>query len=180
MTKKKPIDQKYLLETLKSFNTQVLQKIYATPSDIEELEQSIKEFIEKIELPSGKNVQVAKIEPIIGGNRVTFVYYDDANEQQTSSMEIMNGDKGVSVVNANVDEENVLTLELSDGRTIVAGQIIVDLSGLTLEDYYTKKQADDKFIQKINLNELIQNYLNSNFKSIELEEIKNIFRKDES
>lgn len=179
MATRKPIDKEYLLETLKSFNIQVLKNTYATSSDIKDLKQNIKEFIEKVEIQSGKNVQVAKIEPIIGGNRITFLYYDDSNEQKTSSMEVMNGEKGVSIVGADVKEGNILTLELSDGQTIVAGQITVNLDGLVLEDYYTKEQADEKFVRKLDLNTLIQNYLDSTFQKIESDEIKNIFIKEE-
>lgn len=178
MTTRKPIDKNYLLDALKSFNLQVLQNTYATSFEIEEFEKNIKEFIEKIEIPSGKNVQVAKIEPIIGGNRVTFTYYDDSNAQQISSMEVMNGENGVSIVDANVGDENILTLELSNGQTIVAGQITINSDELVLNDYYTKEQINDTFVKKVDLNTLIQNYLDSTFQKIESEEIKNIFRKE--
>lgn len=177
MTTRKPIDKDYLLEALKSFNLQVLQNTYTTSSEIKNFEENIKEFIEKIEIPSGKNVQVAKIEPIISGNRVTFVYYDDSNEQQISSMEVANGENGVSIIDANVEDGNVLTLKLSDGQTIVAGQITVNSDELVLENYYTKEQVNDEFVQKVDLNILIQNYLDSTFQKIESEKIKNIFRK---
>lgn len=177
MTTRKPIDKDYLLEALKSFNFQVLKNTYATSSEIKEFEEDIKEFIEKIELSNGKNVQVAKIEPIIGGNRVTFTYYDNSNVQQISSMEVMNGENGISIVGANIADENVLTLELSDGQTIIAGKITVNSDELTLNDYYTKEQVNDKFVQKVDLNTLIQNYLDSTFQRIGSEEINNIFRK---
>lgn len=89
---------------------------------------------------NGKNVVVAKIEPIIGGNRVTFLYYDDNNVQQTSSLEVMNGERGVSVASAEVKENNELFITLSDGNEISAGFITIDPNSfnVNLDDYYTK------------------------------------------
>ena len=71
----------------------------------------------------GKNVQVSKIEPIIGGNRVTFSYTLDDESEKTSSLDVMNGIDGKSVVKANIDELNNLTFELSDGSKINVGTI---------------------------------------------------------
>lgn len=139
----------------------------------------IKDYVDKaldgINTTVGKNVQVGKIEPIIGGNRITFVYYDDSDIQKISSMEVMNGEQGVSIVNANVTDGNILVLELSDGQTITAGQISVDSSKLTLDNYYTIEQTDKKFIQKLDLNTLIQNYLDSSFQPIGSEDIRKLF-----
>lgn len=123
----------------------------------------------------GKNVQVAKIEPIIGGNRVTFSFTLDDGTNKTSFMEVMNGEKGTSIVGANIIGNNILILELSDGQTITAGQITVDSSKLTLDNYYTMEQSNEKFVQKLDLNTLIQNYLDSNFQPIGSEEIKKLF-----
>lgn len=172
---RKPVDKEYLLQTLKAFDSQVLKDEYTKNSDIDILKNHIQEEIEKISSKVGKNVQVGKIEPIIGGNRITFVYYDDSDIQKISSMEVMNGEQGVSIVNANVTDENFLVLELSNGQTITAGQITVDSSKLTLDDYYTIEQTDEKFVQKLELNTLIQNYMDSTFQPIEFEEIKNLF-----
>ena len=71
----------------------------------------------------GKNVQVSKIEPIIGGNRVTFSYTLEDESEKTSSIDVMNGIDGKSVVKANIDELNNLTFELSDGSKINVGTI---------------------------------------------------------
>ena len=71
----------------------------------------------------GKNVQVSKIEPIIGGNRVTFSYTLEDESEKTSSLDVMNGIDGKSVVKANIDELNNLTFELSDGSKINVGTI---------------------------------------------------------
>lgn len=91
---------------------------------------------------NGKNAQVAKIEPIVGGNRVTFTYYDDSNTAQTSAVEIMNGKNGVSVASARIENGNELILVLSDSSEISAGAITIDESNLSLENYYDKPTID--------------------------------------
>ena len=91
---------------------------------------------------NGKNAQVAKIEPIVGGNRVTFTYYDDAQVMQNSSVEIMNGVDGVSITSARVDNGNTLVLGLSDGNEITAGTIAIDSSNLNLDGYYDAQTID--------------------------------------
>lgn len=126
-------------------------------------------------LYDGKGVQVAKIEPIIGGNRVTFSYNSDDGTSQSSAMEVMNGENGVSIVNAQVTTNNVLMLELSDGSTINAGQIIANSDTLTLDNYYTIEQTDEKFVQKLELDTLIDKYLDSNLIPIESEKIYKLF-----
>lgn len=90
----------------------------------------------------GKNAQVAKIEPIVGGNRITFTYFNDDNIQQTSELEVMNGKDGTSVAHARIENGNELYLELSDGSEINAGAISIDSSNLSLENFYTKAEVD--------------------------------------
>ena len=124
----------------------------------------------------GKNVQVAKIEPIVGGNRVTFSYYTDDDVQHSSAMEVMNGEQGVSVISANVGENNLLTFKLSNGETINAGIIQIDESKLNLTNYYNKTQSDVRYVQILELNDLIENYLEENFSVVTQEEIKNLFK----
>ncbi|MBQ4523347.1 MAG: hypothetical protein IJA10_10420 [Lachnospiraceae bacterium] len=91
---------------------------------------------------NGKNVVVAKIEPIVGGNRVTFSYYDDNNVQQSDSLEIQNGTDGVSVANARIENGNELILVLSNAQEINAGTITIDESNLSLGNYYDKAEID--------------------------------------
>ena len=60
---------------------------------------------------------------IDGGHTLTFATTDPS---QTVSFNVMDGEegqRGVSVIRANVDANNYLTLELSDGNIINAGQI---------------------------------------------------------
>ena len=60
---------------------------------------------------------------IEGGHTLTFA---TTNPSQTVSFNVMDGlegQRGVSVIRANVDNNNYLTLELSDGNIINAGQI---------------------------------------------------------
>lgn len=94
---------------------------------------------------NGKNVVVAKIEPIIGGNRVTFLYYDDNNVQKRDSLEIMNGEKGTSIIGARIIDNNELILTLSDMSEISAGNITIDSDNLDLEGYYDSITIDSMF-----------------------------------
>lgn len=107
----------------------------------------------------GKNVQVSKIEPIKDGNRVTFTYTLDNGTQKNSYLEVMNGEKGASVISANIDETSVLSFTLSNGETITAGKIKIDAGNVNLENYYTKEQSDKKFVQLIELDNLISKKL---------------------
>ena len=95
----------------------------------------------------GKNVQISKIEPIIGGNCITFSYTLDDGTVKTTLLNVMNGEQGVSVIDADVDK-NILTLKLSNGDIINAGEIKIDSSGLELDNYYTKTDSDELYIRK--------------------------------
>ncbi len=123
----------------------------------------------------GKNVQVSKIEPIIGGNRVTFTYTLDDGTQQNSYIEVMNGEKGDSVTSASIDENGNLSFILSNGEILQAGKIVIDSSKINLENYYTKEQTDEKFVQLIELDNLIEKAINENFIAVTSEEINNLF-----
>lgn len=122
----------------------------------------------------GKNVQVAKIEPIIGGNRVTFSYTLDDGTTKTSAMEVMNGEQGVSVVSANV-EKNFLYLTLSNGEIIPAGEIVIDSSQLDLDNYYTINESNEKFVNRLELTDLINKHLDETFVPVSSDEIKQLY-----
>lgn len=122
----------------------------------------------------GKNVQVSKIEPIIGGNRVTFSYTLDEGTVKTSSIEVMNGEQGTSVISAKVDK-NILYLTLSSGETILAGEITIDSSQLELDNYYTVAESDEKFVQRLELTYLISKQLDEAFVAVSSDEIKELF-----
>lgn len=91
---------------------------------------------------NGKNVVVAKIEPIVGGNRVTFSWYDDENKQQSSDIEIMNGKDAVSIASARVENDNELILGLSDGTELDPVAITIDSSNVSLDGYYSATEID--------------------------------------
>lgn len=143
-------------------------------------DQNIKKWVTKkisaIENSSGKNVQVSKIEPIVGGNRVTFTYTLDNGTQENSYLEVMNGEKGVSVVSASVDDNSgELSFTLSNGQTISAGTIAIDSSKLDLKNYYTKDQANDRFVQTIELDDLISKTIEEKFTTATAEDISGLF-----
>lgn len=60
---------------------------------------------------------------ITGGHRLTFTTQDPAQSVSFNVMDGAKGDTGVSVVSSNVDENNNLTLTLSNGNVINAGKI---------------------------------------------------------
>lgn len=125
---------------------------------------------------NGKNAQIAKIEPIVDGNRITFSYYDDDDNYQTLAMEVMNGEKGTSVANARIDNGNELVLILSDDSEINAGKITINSDNLSLDNYYTAQQIDEKFNTfKIELDELLPEKIKENVTTISSEEIDNLF-----
>ena len=124
----------------------------------------------------GKNVQVSKIEPIIGGNKVTFTYTLDNGTPKNSYLEVMNGEKGDSVISANIDEETgILSFTLSSGEQIVAGKIAIDSGNVSLENYYTKEQTDKNFVQIMELDNLIAKKIDELFEIATQEDIKNMF-----
>lgn len=123
----------------------------------------------------GKNVQVSKIEPIKNGNKVTFTYTLDNGIQTNTYLEVMNGEQGASVVSASIDETSVLSFTLSNGEKIVAGKIEIDAGSVNLENYYTKEQTDKKFVQSIELDNLILKRIEEIYAIATQEEIKNIF-----
>lgn len=123
----------------------------------------------------GKNVQVSKIEPIKNGNRVTFTYTLDNGTQTNTYLEVMNGEKGDSVTAASIDETGILSFTLSNGEKIVAGKITIDVGNVNLENYYTKEQANKKFVQIMELDNLILKKIEDVFEIATNEEIKNIF-----
>lgn len=124
----------------------------------------------------GKNVQVSKIEPIVGGNRVTFTYTLDNGTPRNSYLEVMNGEKGDSVISASIDKDGQLSFTLSNGEVIQAGTITIDSDKINLENYYTKEQTDKKFVQLIELDNLILKTIDDNFVAVSSEEINNLFK----
>lgn len=123
----------------------------------------------------GKSVQISKIEPIIGGNRITFTYTLDDGNQKNSVLEVMNGEQGISIISANIDEKNNLTFILSNNECISAGNITIDEGNINLENYYTKEQSDKKYVQLLELDNLVYKFIEQNFVAISSDEINNIF-----
>ena len=141
----------------------------------ENIKKWVSDKISNIESTHGGNVQVSKIEPIIGGNRVTFTYTLDDGTLQNSYLEVMNGEKGASITSATI-QDGILSFTLSNGETISAGAITIDESKINLENYYTKEQAEKKFVQLIELDNLIAKKLEENFTAVTNEEIENLFK----
>lgn len=124
----------------------------------------------------GKNVQVSKIEPIIGGNKITFTYTLDDGTQNNSYLEVMNGERGISVVSSYIESDGNLFFTLSNGETISAGKITIDSTQINLEKYYTKEETDKKFVQSIELDDLISQKLDNKFIAASSEDINSLFK----
>ena len=57
-------------------------------------EKYTKESLEGVGAIAGKPCQIQSIEPITGGNRVTFLWEDNDGVAHTDTMDVMKGDKG--------------------------------------------------------------------------------------
>ena len=110
----------------------------------------------------GKNVQISKIEPIMGGNCITFSYTLDDGTVKTSLLNVMNGEQGISVIDADVSK-NILTLKLSNGDIIPAGEIKIDSSELKLDNYYTKTDSDELYIHKNDMESITSDEIKAMF-----------------
>lgn len=104
----------------------------------------------------------------IGNMRVegTTVYFTIAETGEEVSVKLPTpelGKDGISIVDVNVNKNNQLICTMSDGSTIVAGEITIDSSKLNLDNYYNKNQSDELYIQK------------DDIEAISSEEIKALF-----
>ena len=74
----------------------------------------------------GKNCQIQSITSITGGHRVVFVWYLDDNTEQTSTMDVMDGDKGdtgLGIKSVAVSAYNHLIVTYVDNTQEDAGEI---------------------------------------------------------
>lgn len=72
---------------------------------------------------SGKNVTISSITAIDGGNRIAFSYTEDDGTNKTSTLDVMDGKQGASIVNATINSNKELILTLSDETTVNAGTV---------------------------------------------------------
>ena len=125
---------------------------------------------------NGKNVVVAKVEPIIGGNKVTFLYYDDNNVSKTSFIEVMNGEQGTSIASARIEDGNELILKLTNDTEISAGKIVIDSSNLNLDNYYDKLTIDELFEkQEEKLKKYVDDKFDETLGMVTSDDITNLF-----
>lgn len=76
----------------------------------------------EIQINDGETPTIDSTE-ITGGHRLTFTTTDPTQSISFDVMDGEEGQRGVSVINADVDSNNYLKLTLSDGNVINAGQI---------------------------------------------------------
>ena len=81
----------------------------------------------------------------------TTVYFTIAETEEEVSVTLptpLPGKDGISIVDVDVNKDNQLICTMSDGRTIVAGEITIDSSKLNLDNYYNKNQSDELYLHK--------------------------------
>lgn len=94
----------------------------ASQEQIKELKQYVDDSMAGAGAVAGVPCQIQSITPIEGGNRVTFLWEDNAGNDHTSSLDVRDG---ISVVSAVIDVSNHLVLNLSNGTHIDAGAMPV-------------------------------------------------------
>jgi len=79
----------------------------------------------------GKPCQIQSIEPITGGNRVTFLWEDNDGVEHTDTMDVMNGtdgtdgQDGLGIKSVVVTPQNHVIVTYDDNTTEDAGEITI-------------------------------------------------------
>lgn len=94
----------------------------------------------------GKNVIITSITPIENGNRVTFSYTLDDGTTNTSTLDVMNGEKAAAIIKAEINDQKELVFTLSDGTILNAGTVS---ASITLDNYYTKEETEQLIDNKL-------------------------------
>ena len=105
----------------------------------------------------------------IGNMRVegTTVYFTIAETGEEVSVTLPTpepGKDGISIVDVDVNKNNQLICTMSDGSTIVAGEITIDSSKLNLDNYYTKNKSDELYIRKDDIEAITSDEIKALFK----------------
>ena len=93
----------------------------ASQEQIKELKQYVDDTIEGAGAVAGKPCQIQSITPITGGNRVVFLWVDNAGTSHTSQMDVMDGTDGQdgedapTITGVTLMSDNSLRITLSDG-----------------------------------------------------------------
>lgn len=94
----------------------------------------------------GKNVIISSIDPIENGNRITFSYTLDDGTTNTSTLDVMNGEKAAAIIKAEINDQKELVFTLSDGTILNAGTVS---ASITLDNYYTKEETEQLIDNKL-------------------------------
>ena len=93
----------------------------ASQEQIKELKQYVDDSILGTAGPlKGKPCTINSITNIEGGKRVTFGWYDNADSQHTSTMDVMDG---AEVTQIEINAEDHIIFTFSDGRTVDGGEV---------------------------------------------------------
>lgn len=80
---------------------------------------------------AGKPCQIQSITDIMGGHRVTFLWVDNSSVSHTSTMDVMDGEKGddgLGIKSVAVNSSNHLIVTYDDDTTEDAGEVTLDTS----------------------------------------------------
>ena len=90
---------------------------------------------------AGKNVTVSSIEPIEGGNEVTFSYTLDSGQKKYSTLQVMNGKNGFSPIITTKTSNNGtdFRIEVQDenGKTITSPNLIPTIPEVDTSNFIT-------------------------------------------
>ena len=105
----------------------------------------------------------------IGNMRVegTTVYFTIAETEEEVSVTLptpLPGKDGISIADVDVNKNNQLICTMSDGSTIVAGEITIDSSKLNLDNYYNKNQSDELYLHKDDIEAITSDEIKALFK----------------
>lgn len=98
----------------------------------------------------GKNVTVSSIEPIEGGNEVTFSYTLDSGQKKYSTLQVMNGKKGFSpiITTKTSDNGTDFRIEVQDenGKIITSPNLMPTVPEVDISKFVTDVSISDNIL----------------------------------
>ncbi len=84
------------------------------------------ETAEEIGALKGASAQIQSIQPITGGNRITFEWVNSAGATRTSTLDVMDGTDGedaVQIADIRANASNQILVEMADGTIYTTATI---------------------------------------------------------
>lgn len=89
----------------------------------------VKQTAEGMGAVKGKNCTIQSVDEIEGGKRITFAWTKNDGTRATTTLDVMDGEQGISVESMEIDDDGHLIVTLSDGTPIDAGAVPVSPGG---------------------------------------------------